>query len=94
MSDFCSCDSGDYCDVYDRKTRKSRKEHICSECEEKIEKNETYEKIDTLFDGYWSHMKICQYCWHDLQILKSIGMCPELGELKEAWAEAWFKNKK
>ena len=93
MTDYCECDADGTCDVYDQRTVKARKAWRCDECRETIEVGEDHERIDLLFDGAWGHLRICQYCNHDNELLRKMGFCISLGEgeLANAWSEAWAR---
>lgn len=91
MNDFCDCDYGEPCDVWNQDTVKAKKIHTCSECQNQIASGDEYERISFLFDGEWDRLKICEYCWHDWKILKDLGYCVDIGtgDLEKAWNQHW-----
>jgi len=63
MSCSCSYDPiDDYPDVWDVTTPKARVEHVCCECGVTIAKGEFYQRIKSLYDGYWMTHITCSPC--------------------------------
>ena len=83
----CYCDADGMSDVWTEDKRKARKEYKCSECQEKIEKGDEYIYISSLYDGSWSHSRLCEYCKHDWDYLMNVGHCMVIGFLEESWKE-------
>ena len=58
---MCCCDY-DGPTIYDARDTRARKKHVCSECLRDIGVGETYERVDGLWEGHWSHFATCDDC--------------------------------
>ena len=47
---------------YEEKTLLARKEHMCFECDEPIKPGERYTRISGIWEGSFSHYKLCESC--------------------------------
>lgn len=84
----CYCDF-DPADVWNERNRRARKPHRCYECGDTIEIGEDYLYISYLFDGKWSHHKLCDGCEECWKILREAGHCLLIGGLQETWEETY-----
>jgi len=69
----CSCvidthDDGERPAKYSEITRKAIKKHKCTECGREILPGETYQRVDGLWDGSFSHFKTCEYCLSMIEV--------------------------
>jgi len=84
----CFCE--DPADGWNEQRRKARKEHVCYECNGKINKGDEYMVVSWCRAGEgWDSVKVCEFCWHDWEYLRSEGHCILLGGLQESWDEHW-----
>ena len=58
------CDEADgTCAVWDARGVRARKQHKCMACDEPIAPGSIYHRVDSLFNGMWSHWVHCTRCW-------------------------------
>jgi len=85
---YCACEYG-YCDIYEEIKRKANKNHVCDCCRECIEKGDEYFAINTLYDGEWSNLKVCDCCMEDGKNLRRLGFCFSWSDLEDVLREAY-----
>jgi hypothetical protein len=56
------CSDYEPCTIFNRTSPKARKPHRCNECGRDIQASERYERIESLFEGVWSTVKVCAHC--------------------------------
>jgi hypothetical protein len=59
---FCSCDQGDWPEVFEKRVLRARKRYRCCECGSVIGVGEMYERVSGLWDGRWARYKTCVVC--------------------------------
>lgn len=59
---MCRIDDGELCDIWREAERRAAKEHKCTECGRQIAKGERYLRIEGLYDGSWTTMRVCAHC--------------------------------
>ena len=74
---MCGCSETP--DFWESKWIKAKVVHKCCECGSDIDIGEKYHKHSFLYDGKWSHEKMCQFCsmkWGEyLYELQERGCC-------------------
>lgn len=66
------CDEADgQCQVWDGRWVRARNQHECMACDEAIATGATYHRVDSLYDGAWSHWVHCARCWRIWEAIES-----------------------
>ncbi len=87
-----SCDDGDSPDFYNQRVLTAAKTHKCTECREPILKGSQYERVDGVWEGYWTTHKTCMTCVEIRDHFSCEGWI--FGQLWEDLAENFFPNMK
>src|SRR4051812_18386297 len=85
---MCSCEDGEYAEVWIHETPRARKVHKCGECSRPIQKGTMHDFYRWLYEGYWRTARRCPGCSERAKAFQSAEGCQALvGTLLEQLRE-------